>query len=103
MSQAKKKDDIQVLNKVISYCKDNNNEDRMQYYKFTDTVLPSGSGATEAACKVIVKQRMCKSGMRWKEGKNEKWHAQMPGLEVVFMKQNGDLFIITLYHAGRSK
>ena len=23
--------------------------------------------ATEAACKVIVKERMCKSGMRWKE------------------------------------
>jgi hypothetical protein len=26
-----------------------------------------GSGVTEAACKTIVKQRLCKSGMRWKE------------------------------------
>ena len=27
---------------------------------------PIGSGVTEAACKVIVKERMCKAGMRWK-------------------------------------
>ena len=39
----------------------------MQYYKFTDSVVPIGSGATEAACKVIVKEIMCKSGMRWKD------------------------------------
>ena len=25
-----------------------------------------GSGITKAACKVIVKQRLCKSGMKWK-------------------------------------
>ena len=25
-----------------------------------------GSGVTEAACKVIVKQRLCESGMKWK-------------------------------------
>ena len=30
--------------------------------------MPIGSGVTEAACKVIVKQRLCQSGMRkWKE------------------------------------
>ena len=28
---------------------------------------PIGSGVTEAACKVIVKQRLCGSGMKWKE------------------------------------
>ncbi len=28
---------------------------------------PIGSGVTEAACKVIVKQRLCCSGMKWKE------------------------------------
>ncbi len=39
----------------------------MRYHKYVDSVLPIGSGATEAACKVIVKERMCKSGMRWKE------------------------------------
>jgi hypothetical protein len=26
---------------------------------------PIGSGVTEAACKVIVKQRLCGSGMKW--------------------------------------
>ena len=26
-----------------------------------------GSGVTEAACKTLVKQRLCRSGMRWKE------------------------------------
>lgn len=28
---------------------------------------PIGSGVTEAACKTLVKQRLCRSGMRWKE------------------------------------
>ena len=28
---------------------------------------PIGSGVTEAACKVLVKQRLCGSGMKWKE------------------------------------
>ena len=28
---------------------------------------PIGSGVTEAACKVIVKQRLCGSGMKWTE------------------------------------
>ena len=54
----------EVMKKAITYFK--NNRDKMNYYKYTDSVLPIGSGATEAACKVIVKQRMCKSGMRWK-------------------------------------
>jgi hypothetical protein len=26
-----------------------------------------GSGVTEAACKTLVKQRLCGSGMRWKD------------------------------------
>ena len=29
--------------------------------------IPIGSGVTEAACKVLVKQRLCGSGMQWKE------------------------------------
>ena len=29
---------------------------------------PIGSGGTEAACKVIVKQRLCGPGMKWTEG-----------------------------------
>ena len=27
--------------------------------------MPIGSGVIEAACKVIIKQRMCNSGMKW--------------------------------------
>ena len=44
-----------------------------------------------------------KKGMKWKEANSEKWHAQMAGVEVVFMKQEGNIFIITAYFAGRSK
>ena len=44
-----------------------------------------------------------KRGMKWKESNSEKWHAQMAGVEAVFMKQEGNIFIITSYFAGRSK
>ncbi|MBI3027016.1 DUF4258 domain-containing protein [Candidatus Woesearchaeota archaeon] len=44
-----------------------------------------------------------KRGMKWKESSSEKWHAQMAGIEVVFMKQGGNIFIITAYFAGRTK
>ncbi len=44
-----------------------------------------------------------KKGMKWKENDSEKWHAQMAGIEVVFMKQGGNIFIITAYFAGRLK
>jgi hypothetical protein len=39
----------------------------MDYASFHANNLPIGSGVTEAACKVLVKQRLCGSGMRWKE------------------------------------
>lgn len=42
-----------------------NNKSRMSYAKFIQRGLPIGSGPVEAACKTIVKQRMCRSGMRW--------------------------------------
>ncbi len=46
-----------------------NNLKRMNYAGFHDRNLPVGSGVVEAACKSIVKARMCQSGMRWtKEG-----------------------------------
>ncbi len=61
----KKKADKETLAKSITYFKNNIKEKRMEYYKYVDSIVPLGSGATEAACKVIVKQRMCKSGMRW--------------------------------------
>lgn len=40
---------------------------RMNYAKFRSQNLPIGSGITEAACKTIIKQRFCRSGMKWKD------------------------------------
>lgn len=48
-------------------------------------------------------ERAVKKGMKWKEKDTEKWHTQMAGIEVVFIKQNEDFFIITTYLAGREK
>ena len=48
-------------------------------------------------------ERTVKKGMKWKEKDTEKWHTQMAGIEVVFIKQNEDFFIITTYLAGREK
>jgi len=44
----------------------NNHRHRMHYPEFLAESLPIGSGVTEAACKTLVKQRLCASGMRWK-------------------------------------
>ncbi len=41
----------------------------MRYTYFREHQLPTGSGVTEAACKVLVKQRLCGSGMRWKQAR----------------------------------
>ena len=42
-----------------------NNRHRMDYAGHVAKGLPIGSGVTEAACKTLVKQRLCCSGMRW--------------------------------------
>ena len=44
-----------------------NNLHRMEYAKNAGKNIPTGSDVTEAACKVIVKQRLCCSGMKWKD------------------------------------
>jgi len=38
---------------------------KMDYARFRKDCLPIGSGVTEAACKTMVKQRLCGSGMKW--------------------------------------
>jgi hypothetical protein len=43
-----------------------NHRHQMDYPGFLADQLPIGSGVTEAACKSLVKQRLCASGMRWK-------------------------------------
>jgi len=41
------------------------NIERMNYATFMAMQFPIGSGVTEAACKTLVKLRLCGSGMRW--------------------------------------
>lgn len=53
------------LDDTITYF--TNHSSKMIYAKQVAQNMPIGSGVTEAACKVIVKQRLCKSGMKWKE------------------------------------
>ncbi len=80
--------------KEFNYFK--NNKGKMDYYKFVKKGWPIGSGVIEAACKSIVKQRMCRSGQRWSnEGgqpildmrstvKSGRWNA--------FWKQYADIY-----------
>ena len=42
-----------------------NNARMMTYAQFRRRGLPIGSGPVEAACKTLIKQRFCQSGMRW--------------------------------------
>ena len=44
-----------------------NHKHQMNYAQYRENHYPIGSGVTEAACKTLVKQRLCNSGMRWKE------------------------------------
>lgn len=48
-------------------------------------------------------ERTIMIGMKWKEEDSGKWHAQMAGLEVVFIKEEKNIVIITAYLAGRQK
>jgi hypothetical protein len=41
------------------------NLERMKYSFFAAMKFPIGSGVTEAACKTLIKTRLCRSGMRW--------------------------------------
>lgn len=44
-----------------------NHKHQMHYSRYRKRHLPIGSGVTEAACKTLIKQRLCNSGMRWRE------------------------------------
>jgi len=43
-----------------------NHHHQMHYAEAVTRQIPIGSGVTEAACKVIVKARLCGAGMKWK-------------------------------------
>ena len=44
-----------------------NHGKQMKYAERLEAKLPIGSGVTEAACKTIVKMRMCRGGAKWRE------------------------------------
>ncbi len=56
---------IGKLNSAITYF--TNHEHQMNYVQYLKDALPIGSGVTEAACKTLIKQRLCCSGMKWTE------------------------------------
>ena len=53
------------LNAAITYF--TNHVHQMDYVQYLKDKLPIGSGVTEAACKTLIKQRLCHSGMKWTE------------------------------------
>jgi len=70
------------LLKAMTYFK--NHRNMMNYPKHIEQNLPIGSGVTEAACKTLVKQRLCCSGMRWKK------HGAQIVLTLRALVQSGD-------------
>jgi hypothetical protein len=59
--------DDEDVQKAITYFANQSGAGRMDYAARVEANEPIGSGVTEAACKVIVKQRLCGSGMKWTE------------------------------------
>jgi hypothetical protein len=53
------------LQEAITYF--SNHHQQMNYAERRAEKLPIGSGVTEAACKTLVKMRLCKTGAKWKE------------------------------------
>jgi hypothetical protein len=59
--------DDEDVQRAITYFANQSRAGRMDYAGRVAANEPIGSGVTEAACKVIVKQRLCGSGMQWTE------------------------------------
>jgi hypothetical protein len=58
-----KQDKKDMIQTAITYFE--NQMERMDYESYCKDNMPIGSGVIEAACKVIIKQRLCQSGMKW--------------------------------------
>lgn len=54
---------VNKVEKQLGYFK--NHKEYMDYAQYLENGWPIGSGVIEAACKSLVKQRMCRSGQRW--------------------------------------
>jgi hypothetical protein len=65
LETARTKNERADIQRAVTYFA--NNKHRMKYSVNVEQKLPIGSGVTEAGCKVIIKQRLCQAGMRWKE------------------------------------
>ena len=63
MNKKKNKKEREEIEKAVTYFA--NHLHQMDYANCLAQNIPIGSGVIEAACKVIIKQRMCSSGMRW--------------------------------------
>ena len=61
----KNTEDAKTMFSTITYLE--NQKERMKYSYSVTRNWPIGSGVTEAACKTLIKQRLCKSGSRWKD------------------------------------
>ena len=58
-------EDVKTLVATVTYLQ--NQKERMKYSYSVKRNWPIGSGVTEAACKTLIKHRLCKSGSRWKD------------------------------------
>ncbi len=61
----KNAEDAKAVLATITYLQ--NQKERMKYSYSVQRNWPIGSGVTEAACKTLIKHRLCKSGSRWKD------------------------------------
>ena len=48
-------------------------------------------------------EKAIKQGMKWKEEDSDKLHARMAGIECVFIKEEDEIFVITVYKEADEK
>ena len=60
-----KKDNKEIIQSVVTYF--TNHLHQMDYCIYLQNNWPICSGVIEAACKVVIKQRLCNSGMKWSD------------------------------------
>jgi hypothetical protein len=84
---------LTVLENVADYFE--NNKERMRYDEYVRKGYPIGSGNVESACRYLVKDRMEKTGMRWKF----KGAQAILSLRALYL--NGDLSDYWIYYMNK--